>query len=272
MSIFIVIAAVAAIAFCLLVVVAQDIFIFPGAYFRRSWRRTRPPQTLPDRVEAFNFPVSDGAKLEVWRLRPAAPTNARKLALICHGNADTLELFFEYQKWLAELGYDVFSYDYRGYGYSSGFPSEKNIKADSAALLAHVVTLGPSPQVTLLLGRSLGTGVASSLAAQVAADKLVLISPYCSIPSVTRDRFIFSLFARFCRTQFNTQEILAKVKFKQLVIIHGEVDKVVLPAHSRRILETLNPQTLVQSCFVPEADHDTVFSLGKTWLAEQIKN
>ena len=119
------------------------------------------------------FESADGTKLHGWFVPHANPVRA---LLYCHGNGEHVAMNVDLAAQLRDrLQASVFLFDYRGYGHSHGSPHEAGCVADGSAAqhwLAERMGIGPNEVV--LLGRSLGGGVAVALAAQNGAKALVL--------------------------------------------------------------------------------------------------
>lgn len=254
----------------LLVVALQDVFVFPGAYAKWIPFGRFEPYTPPPDVESHRLEVAPSAALEIWRIASYQKTE-RKLALLLHGNADTLPLFHKYMRLVADAGYDTFCFSYRGYGQSSGLPSEQNINEDAQRVWDWARKLGSEPSSTLVLGRSLGTGPAAKLAQRLRADAVVLVSPYVSIPEVTKERRFFNIFARFCRTHFDTSVVLANSSLPRVYIVHGEADTVVQSSHAQRLFDAAQNKGNIKLKFFPQADHETIFDAAKEWLSQELR-
>lgn len=131
---------------------------------------------LPDRKEYSSrasyehgcedvaFSSLDGTQLHGWFL-PAAPSAsvtatrrpAKGTVIHFHGNAQNLSAHVGFVDWLPKLGFNVFIFDYRGYGQSAGSPSRQGIHEDCLAALAHVKTLpGVDPERVVVFAQSLG--------------------------------------------------------------------------------------------------------------------
>ncbi len=156
--------------------------------------------------------------------------DAKGAVLVCHSRAGNLSLAVPphtIRSWHEQIGVSVLVFDYPGYGYSQGRPSEAGYYDAAAAAydwLTEVQRI--SPERLLILGRSLGTGVAVELASRRPHQALVLISPFTSIPDVVHS-YCSALPARtFMHNRFDS---LARIRqcSRPLLIIHGTRDRVV---------------------------------------------
>jgi fermentation-respiration switch protein FrsA (DUF1100 family) len=113
------------------------------------------------KAEAIKFSSGDGTPLTgLFFPAVGAP---RATVVHFHGNADNMTEFFPYSAWLAAEGYNVFIFDYRGYGASGGKPSLDGLVADGKAALLHALKLpGAAPDKIVVFGQSLGGAIASA--------------------------------------------------------------------------------------------------------------
>ena len=202
---------------------------------------------LPADVHELSIPVP-GATLSGLHLRLPA---AKGLVFFLHGNAGSLQSWFVNADFYRRAGYDLFMIDYRGYGKSTGrIESEAQLRADVRAAWDHV-----APQyagrVKVIYGRSLGTGLATGLAAEVQPDLTILVSPYTSMRAVTAQHYPFvpgALLRYPLRSEADIQRIQGPV-----LLIHGELDALIPPSHSQALLPLARHGTLK---LIPQAAHN----------------
>lgn len=136
-------------------------------------------------AEDVVFETEDGETLHAWWFR--ARETPLGHVLLCHGNAGNVGDRLLHARLLTDAGLDVFSFDYRGYGQSTGSPSEEGTYRDArAALLALARQEGVDPQRILYVGESLGGGVAVALAREAPPRGLVLLSTFTSVRDMGR--------------------------------------------------------------------------------------
>ena len=153
-----------------------------GALFasQRSFIYLPQPAVVRDPATSFTLPV-DGATVVVNRREHAGP----KALIYFGGNGeDVVTALDSFSRTFPD--HALFLVDYRGYGGSSGKPSEEAIQADAVRLFDLVHREHPD---IALIGRSLGSGVAIRLAAQRPATRLVLVTPYDSIAELAARQF-----------------------------------------------------------------------------------
>lgn len=176
--------------------------------------------------------TEDGETLDGWWL---PREQARATVLFFHGNAgnishrlDSLEIFHE-------LGLQVFIFDYRGYGRSSGKPSEAGLHKDARAAWDWLMqTEGVPPERIILFGRSLGGAVASRLAAGVDAAGLIVESAFTSVPDIAAEIYWWLPVRLLSRLDFDTAGHLRESDLPVL-IVHSVDDEIIPFEHGRRL-------------------------------------
>lgn len=121
--------------------------------------------------EDIQFEASDGTRLHAWFI-PATTAQARGTIVHAHGNAQNISTHVASVAWLREHGYNVFAFDYRGYGRSGGTPSLSGIHRDTRAALAAADRVDDLVRGRLvLLGQSMGGATAVTTLATLAPDE-----------------------------------------------------------------------------------------------------
>ncbi len=182
-----------------------------------------------------------GARLNALHLRRPG---ARGVVFFLHGNAGNLERWFVNLDFYRALGMDLFMLDYRGYGKSTGrIESEQQLLADVQAAWARVAPQYAGRHV-VFLGRSLGTGLAARLAAELPPAQrpqaLLLVSPYRSMVQMAAEQYPF-VPAPLLRYPLRTDAALQALAGTALPIdlVHGDRDTLIPLAHSEALARTL---------------------------------
>ena len=116
--------------FALIMALTQDIQLFPGALVPLLRTRPSDAEYVPRGVESIFTDTSDGETIEVRYKPPEAGTEVSDhVAIVAHGNGGAMEAFFMIQRWLSKIGVKSYAFDYRGFGRSSGWPSEEGLYA-----------------------------------------------------------------------------------------------------------------------------------------------
>jgi pimeloyl-ACP methyl ester carboxylesterase len=202
----------------------------------------------------------DGARPHAWFF-PAHPSSARShlVLLLCHGNGGNIShrLGF-YRAWL-ELGLNVFTFDYRGYGQTWGKPSEEGTYLDAQAALGWLRQKGFAPEHIILLGKSLGGGVASEAALREKIGGLILQSTFTSIADIGAQLFPWLPVRWMHRIRYTTVDKLPQIHVPVL-IVHSRSDGLIPFSHAERNFAASNePRSLLE---IP-GDHVNVLEAGR---------
>jgi hypothetical protein len=192
-------------------------FLYPAP--RRGLERA------PDGGELLSFQAADGQTAQALWL-PASP-DAPALVHF-HGNGETIADSVSLGRELVRGGLSFLAVEYRGYGSSPADegPSEEGLYADAEGALAMLVQRGVSPERIVLWGTSLGSGVALEMAVRGHGSRLILVTPYTSIPDVAA-RVVPFLPARWLiGDRFDNLAKAARVRVPTLVL-HGDHDALV---------------------------------------------
>jgi fermentation-respiration switch protein FrsA (DUF1100 family) len=188
--------------------------------------------------EDVSIRTEDGETLHAWWV-PAA--NARGAALVFHGNAGNISHRIDYARMFRELGYGTLLVDYRGYGKSTGSPSEEGTYRDALASwrwLTH--TRGIAGHDIVVFGESLGGAVACWIAAHEKPRALVLASTFTSLPDLGAEVYRFIPVRLLSRFKYDTQNCLSKVA-APVLIVHSPRDDIVPYAHAEKLYEAARP-------------------------------
>jgi hypothetical protein len=167
-----------------------------------------------------------------------------------HGNGGHLGTWFVNPALYRRLNLDLFMIDYRGYGKSTGrIRSEAELHDDVRRAWAHVAPAYAGRR-TVFFGRSLGTGLAAALAAEVQPDALVMVAPYESLAALAREHYPW-VPGTLLRYPLRTDETLPRVR-GEITLIHGERDTLIPVAHAERLAATVPRARLVR---IAEAGH-----------------
>lgn len=191
--------------------------------------------------QRVRFKSEDGTRLDGhYFLAP----RSKGIIVFCHGNAGNLASRTQRMKSIQErFGYSVFVFDYRGYGRSEGKPTVSGVIADGRAAIRQAAELANvNPSEVIVMGRSLGGAVAAQLAKEFQSPKLILESTFLSFREVARHHA--SILAGFARkTDLNTLEAVKDYE-GQLLISHGNEDRVVPMSHGKKLFEAASQPKL----------------------------
>jgi uncharacterized protein len=185
-------------------------------------RRTDPRAAgLPEAEEAV-LDTADGEQVIVWHV---PPREEQPVFLYFHGNGGSLRWRDERFRAITADGSGLIALSYRGYGGSSGRPTEKGLLADAAAAYEFAIARYSTERM-ILWGESLGSAVAIALAADNPIGRLVLEAPFTSAVDVGAQHYWFIPVRLFMKDQFRSDLVAGKITAPVLVV-HGEDDCVV---------------------------------------------
>src|SRR5438552_3653761 len=141
------------------------------------------PEDFGLKAEKLTLESTGGVRLAGWWIRG----DGRRALLFFHGNAGNVSHRLERSKLLAAaLGLDIFLVDYRGYGASTGRPSEEGLYADAEAIFQAAIARGFRPEQLVLFGESLGCAVAVETALRHPCGAVILETPFLSIAAMAK--------------------------------------------------------------------------------------
>jgi len=234
---------VVAIAYCLVVVLAmffeESLIFIPSRYPEGDWK---PVGVV---FEDAQFAASDGVTLHGWYL----PTpNARRQIVYCHGNGGNITHRLDVARRLQRhAGASVLLFDYRGYGKSQGSPTGAGVVLDGKAARAWLARrAGIAEGDVVVMGESLGGGVAVQLAAELPARALVLDSTFSSLTDVAASHYPFLPVRWLMRTRLDSAEAIHRYH-GPLLAGHGKHDSIVPYRFGLRLFDAANqPKQFVE--------------------------
>lgn len=182
--------------------------------------------------------TADGERLVAWVV---PPRTGKPVLLYFHGNGGNLGAAGRIGRFraLTEDGTGLLAVSYRGYGGSTGSPSEAGLHLDArAAYGAAAERFGSTRLVGY--GESLGTGVVLKLAAEVPLAAVVLEAPYLSTVSVAQGLYPYAPVGAFMLDRFESREVIGRVR-APLLIVHGQRDGVIPFAQGEALYGLANP-------------------------------
>ncbi|MCG6928211.1 MAG: alpha/beta hydrolase [Acidobacteria bacterium] len=216
------------------------------------------------------FETEDGETLHAWWFR--AGEDPLGHVLLFHGNAGNIGDRLLHARLLTNVGFDVFSFDYRGYGRSTGSPSEEGTCNDArAALLALARQDGLDPKRVFYLGESLGGGVAVALAREAPPRGLVLLSAFTSVRDMGRVHYPFIPTPLVPDAYPNLRRIRGLEC--PVLVMHGDRDEIV-PVEQGRALYEAAPEPKRLHLFAGAGHNDLLEQAGNEWattIAEWVR-
>lgn len=241
------------------------------AYFNQSnllYLRDMPsrevlatPQEVGLHYESVRIVTADRETLDAWFL-PARPE--RLVLLFFHGNAGNISHRLESLRIFHALGLSVLIFDYRGYGRSTGTPTEDGTYRDALAAWDHLTRdRGIGARRIVLFGRSLGGAVAAWLATQRAPRALIVESSFTSAPDLAAQVYPFLPARWLTRFRYPTAEYLRAIRCPVLVV-HSRDDEIIPYSHGESLYAAARPPK--QMLTLRGGHNDAFVSSGRTYI------
>jgi uncharacterized protein len=236
-------------------------------YFPSRTRVVPAAAGLAD-VEEKLLHTPDGERVLAWygKARPGQPT-----LLYFHGNGGSLFERAERVRRFMGAGWGIYIMTYRGYGGSSGSPSEAANVADAGLAYDDVTAQGVAAEKLFLYGESLGTSIAARIALDRPAAGLVLEAPFTSAVAVGARAYPYLPVALLLKDRYETDTYIARVRVP-LLILHGERDRTTPVAMGRELYRLARaPKRLA---IFPNGGHSDLYladhgalSVMKDWMS-----
>lgn len=191
-----------------------------------------PQEKGLDAVSVELIAMADGTEVTVWQAEPReedAPT-----VLYLHGNSSTVSGRWKRFKQILDSGYGLYAPSYRGYAGSEGSPSEAALISDA---LEHFDRLSEAGGAIILHGESLGTGVATAVAAErPGVELLVLEAPYTALVDIAFERYPWLPVPLLMKDPMVTRDRIQTIS-APVLILHGTEDRIIPVEHGKRLFE-----------------------------------
>jgi hypothetical protein len=208
------------------------------------------------RFEEVVFSSRDGTALSGWFI--PAVGEAQGTILHLHGNAENMTSHFGFVDWLPAAGFNLFVFDYRGYGQSAGRPHRAGVYEDAGAALVYLRSRDDiDPTRLLVFGQSLGGALALAMVGggeRQGVRAVVVESSFYSYRSIVRDSigkmplfsFVKTPLARILITDdLSPADYVGRIAPIPLLLIHGTEDEIIPFRHAELLLERAQePKTL----------------------------
>lgn len=242
---FLLIAALAYGGLVLITYLAQRTLIYPGAAMGGE---------LPDSPlwgERVEIGTSDGERLAaIWR----QPDDDAPTIIVFHGNADRIDRYGFLADAVAARGAGLLALSYRGYAGSTGSPTEAGLFTDGLAAYDFVRARSDAPIV--LMGQSLGSGVAVHVAAGRNVQGLILVSAFDSILEVARRAYFFLPVGPLLKDRYRSDLVIGAITAPKL-FVHGDRDGVIPIARGRALYDAAaEPKRFVE---LPGYGHNDIW-------------
>jgi fermentation-respiration switch protein FrsA (DUF1100 family) len=237
-------------SWCIAVIAASSVLLFTGCVERLFYypndRIYDTPASCGLSYDEVEFESADGTKLTGWFV--PAVGNEVGTVVHFHGNAQNMTAHFSFVSWLPPRGFNLFMFDYRGYGSSEGRPEREGIYEDCIAALAHVKNrLDVDPERVVILGQSLGGAHAVAVMQEEIARGVRAVavdSSFYSYRLIVKDKIsripVMSALRRplsrlIIDDRLSPHLVVGRISPVPVLIIHGTGDRVV-PYHHGKML------------------------------------
>lgn len=224
------------------------------------------PRDLGIEFSDLSIVTSDGERLSAWWLEPR---DALAEVVYFHGNGGNLSNWLPIVAAMHARRLAVLAVDYRGYGASSGAPSEQGLYRDADATLDRFWReLHRAGRPVIYWGRSLGGAPATYGAKVRRPDGVILEAPFPDKNAVVAGNPLLRVLGVFSSYRFPMREFLGAYEGPALVI-HGDADTIVDPSLGRQVFDALKgPKTLV---LIPGADHNDLHDVDPNMYWDAIE-
>lgn len=244
-------------AICANLYLRQDGLIFPAQALNQARAATLEHDYPGSR---YTLHTRDGITLHGWLDVPAG-TAARPLLLYFGGNKDEVSGWMQMRLHAPDWAWAALNY--RGYGASDGQPSQSALVTDAqAAYDALAADPRIDPKRIVVIGRSLGSGVAVQLAAKRPLQALILVTPYDSMLSVAEEKYPWLPIGWMLRHPFDSIALAPTLHLPTQILL-AEQDQLIPPAHGARLAATWG--TPVQPFLLPGANHHDILLHPQFW-------
>ena len=235
-------------------------------YFPDTARHAPATVGLPQ-AEEVTLPTADGERLLAWHV---PPQGEKPVVLYFQGNGGGLNLRADRFRRLTADGVGLLALNYRGYGGSSGSPSEAGLIADGMAAYGFAAARYPAERIALW-GESLGSGVAVPLAAERPVARVILESPFTSIADIAASIYWFVPVRLLIKDPFRSDLRIGRIAVP-ILVLHGARDDVVPIRFGERLYELIRaPKRFVRLTEAGHNDHDAYGAVAavRTFLDER---
>ncbi len=198
---------------------------------------TYTPDELGLDFENVFFKTEDGVKLNGWYVPDG---NSKFTLLFCHGNGGNMMHRLDSINFFYNLGLSCFIFDYRGYGNSSGKPTEEGTYLDAAAAYKWLTEeKNVPPEDIIFFGRSLGGSIAAQLATKVTPASLIIESAFTSYADIGRKFYPYMPVKWFAKFNYRTIDYVRDVHCP-VMIIHSRNDEIIPFEFGLQLHEAVN--------------------------------
>jgi uncharacterized protein len=238
----------------------QKSMLFPAQYAQAvpaNWQPTAGDNDAPAIVNSSCGSFS----VIVWHIK-----NAKGTIMMFHGNGESLASINDYAYAFHNLGYNLMTWDYPGYGQSTACWFSQDDLLDDAESAYQWLATQEKPEKIFIFGYSVGTGIALSVAAHHQQNPVFLVAGYDSLIKVAKDNISplvpIGLLARY---PLDTAPFISEIK-QPIYLIHGTTDTLIRPARVQALVDASQGKAHIE--WVQGAGHtdEALFIYRNQWL------
>ena len=210
-----------------------------------------------ENTEEITLLTKDKIKIQVWFKEPG-PNG--EMVIFLHGNAGNLENRVNKLRQLSKMGYGFIIPAWRSFGKSEGSPTEEGLYLDAEAAIDYIKSRGYELSKTIMIGESLGTGIAAKMASKYK------FKSYTSVAERASEIYPYLLAKYLTKDNFKVLDNIAEIN-QPLFMIHGSEDMVAPCEHSKKIFSSAKePKKLI----IYEGAGHTNYDVNDAFLQMQI--
>lgn len=244
----------------LLYIFQDKLIFFPQTLTADKADRIAKRYSHNSRIEDISLKTEKGISIRGWFVKNSTLSES-PLIIYFGGNAEEVSYLIYYTDKIK--GWSLVLMNYRGYGLSEGKPTEKNLYADAISIYDYFTKRDDIDKKRIVvMGRSLGTGVATYLAKMRPVKALILVSPYDSLLSVAKEHFPFLPVKLLLRHRFDSLSRTPFITAPSLVLAASE-DTIIPIRHSEKLAEKCGGPNSLK--IIEGEDHNTIHENEMYW-------
>lgn len=226
-----------------------------------------PEKTLDILPDDFDIEIDQSVSLHAWRFKSKGETKG--VIVQFHGNAENISSHYLSVAWLLNHGWDVFTFDYRGYGKSTGISSFPHVITDSIVVLDFVKKLYPE-QPVLVYGQSIGSLIAMQTIAHstVQIEALITEGAIYSLNQTSANVLAKQWFTwpfqgfgyLLVSGKFNFKKIQGNFPKIPVLLLHSQLDPIIKPKQSKKLHKAIDDSNLE---LIEEPTHINIGNIEK---------
>jgi uncharacterized protein len=223
-------------AVCAYVLVVGVLYVMQRSLlYHPTATRISPAEAGLPEAQEVELTTSDGEKLIAWHVPPRGD---KPVVIFLHGNAAIVAWQAKFHRATIADGTGLIALNFRGYGGSTGTPTEDGLHRDAQAVYEFAAARYPAQRI-VLWGQSLGTGVAVRLASEKPVGRLILEAPYTSTADVAASLYPWVPVRWLMKDQFRSEQWIGAVHVP-LLVMHGALDDVIPIRFGERLFALAN--------------------------------